>query len=270
MRRRHTGARGRQEELENFATMRHMARARLDEHVPATVQLPTASSVGFSHEAVHRAIWLFPCPPAPPSLYLIRQPILVLRSRSTSLENALSVPFLTTSFSSSEPHSVPPPSSHLPAYLNAFLFPHFWFEETALFYVVPLRRGTQTSGISRCVGAPEARNSRDPEFGHCVRLPSQFSTPLSVLSSPSSLPLPLPPSLSPSFPPLLRVLPTRHTKILRGLSTYAFVTYVSPVAATAAVAAHPCLMARLKALSRRAAANVALCCAPGPASPSAC
>lgn len=69
MRRRHTGTRGRQEELENFATMRHMARARLDEHVPATrdaVQLPTASSVDFSHEAVHRAIWLFPCPPAPP------------------------------------------------------------------------------------------------------------------------------------------------------------------------------------------------------------
>lgn len=37
------------------------------------------------------------------------------------------------------------------------------------------------------------------------------------------------------------------------LSTYAFVTYVSRAAAV--VAAHPCLMARRKALLRRAAAR---------------
>lgn len=100
---------------ENSTTMRHMARARLDERVPATrdaVQLPAASSVGFSHEATHRAIGLFPCPPVPP--YLIRQPIPVLRSRSTSLENALNVLFLSLPLSlpPSEPHTPSSPSSY--------------------------------------------------------------------------------------------------------------------------------------------------------------
>lgn len=51
------------------------------------------------------------------------------------------------------------------------------------------------------------------------------------------------------------------TKILRGLSAYAFVTCVSQAATAAVVvfvvvvAAHPCLMARRKALPRRPAAS---------------
>lgn len=189
--------RGRRGGPENSATMRHMARARLDERVPATrdaVQLPAASSVGVlarSRAPSYRVVPSPACSPfsgsAEPFLSLVVVP---LGSKMPSL--CVSLPFCLFPFLLILRAHVSQPSLLSSLALGC--------PETASFHVVPLRRGTNFQASPDMSGPPRREIRGIPASG--IACAPTFSltpppAPRSDSSPPPSLPSP-PPFISSS------------------------------------------------------------------------